>query len=517
MTGLGNVVLLLTLALGVVLFRRHPGHRLVIGTYVLGMLFLPEFGSTEFIEGVPRPIGFAGIKLTKPNAIALGLVLGSLLYDWRRWLAARPKWYDLPMLAWCLGPILTSVANSLVYDDPVSHYVPASGGFLSGTISLLDSSDLYDGVMRAVDFILLWGVPYLLARLYITDSQKLRELVFAIVIGASLYAPLCVLEMIVSPQLHRWVYGFHQHDFLQSIRFSGYRPMVFLEHGLAVGFWMVAGALAAAWLWTVGLLRSIPGPRGRRLNALWVVIPLCAVAVACKSTGALALGIVGFATLGLSWVVRRPIPVLVLLIVFPLYAFVRMEGSWDAQGVVGLTDDTVGADRGQSLEFRLQNEDLLIVKALERPLVGWGGWGRSRVHNDYGEAVTIADGLWIITLGERGLIGLVTLGLIFLLPVVRLLVRHGSKPWIEPQSAPTAVAAVIVSLFTIDCLLNAMINPIYVLLIGGLMGLPRDAVLPTPLDVGTQTRSRWRIRPFRNKSRILKDREHPASRVRNNS
>ncbi|MCE9567903.1 MAG: hypothetical protein K8U57_38375 [Planctomycetes bacterium] len=517
MIPLCNVALILTLALGVILFSRYPGHRLVIGAYVLGMLFLPELGSTEYIEGVPPPMSVAGIKLTKPNVIGLGLIIGSLLYDRRRWLPARPRWFDLPMIAWTVGPVLTSVTNSLLYEDPVSRYVPMSNGVLRNAVSLLDSSDLYDGILRSVDEVFLWGVPYLLARLYITDARKVSDLILAIIIGAALYAPLCLLEMVVSPQLHRWVYGFHQHDFLQSIRFNGYRPMVFFQHGLALGFWMMVGALSATWLWLVGPLRDVGIRRGRWVSGLWIVIPLCLTSLLCRSTGALALGFVGFGTLLLSRTISRPIPVLVLLCLPPLYAAARIEGSWDVQGIVAITGNTVGADRGQSLEFRLENEDLLIAKAIERPLVGWGGWGRSRVHDDYGEAVTIADGLWIITFGERGLIGLGTLGLVFLLPVIRLLVNHRSRPWTQPEGAALAVGAVILSLYTIDSLLNAMLNPVYILLAGGLAGLPRTET-PAPIsEVDTTPRRHWRVSPIRQAARILRTRERPASRVRRDS
>jgi len=512
MTALCNPVLLATVILGIILFRYYPGHRIVVGMYVLGVMLLPELGSAEFVENVPRPLGFAGVRLIKPNAIALGLIFGSLLSDRRRWLAAHPRWFDLPMLAWCLGPILTSVTNSLVYNDPVSRYVPLSSSVMGRTISLLDSSDLYDGFLRAIDVVLLWGVPYLLGRLYITDSQKIRELVIAVIAGTALYAPLCVVEMVASPQLHRWVYGYHQHDFLQSIRFDGYRPMVFMEHGLAVGFWMVAGALAATWLWTCGAWRYIT-VRGQCVNGLWLAIPLCVVAILCKSTGALTLGVVGFAALAVSWTMHRPLPVFMLLCVFPLYTLVRTEGSWDAREVVELTNDTVGADRGQSLEFRLQNEELLVVKALERPLVGWGGWGRSRVHGQYGEATTVADGMWIITLGERGLIGLVTLGLLLLLPLIMLLVKHRSQLWVDSGSAATAIAAVILGIYSIDCLLNAMVNPVYLLLGGAVMGLS-GIDTNTHTDMSKPPRTLWRIRPERKPTRVLVERERPAARVR---
>jgi hypothetical protein len=500
MIPLGYTALLAWVVLGVILFRYYPGHRLVVGMYVVGVLFLPEFGSTDYVEGVPRPLTVAGVQLTKPNAIALGLLAGSLLFDRRRWSAPRPRWFDLPMLAWCVGPAVSSVANSLIHSDPVSAYVPTSGGALGTATTWLVSSDLYDGVVRSLDVVVGWGVPYCLARLYITDSKKLGELVLCVVAGAVVYVPLCLLEMWVSPQLHRWVYGFHQHEFQQSIRFDSYRPMVFLEHGLAVGFWMVVGTLAAVWLWVTGPLRKVPYPGGH-VSGLWLVIPLVVTTVACKSTGALALGVLGFAVLALARAVRRPAPVLILLCIAPLYAVARTAGSWDGQVVVDLTHDIVGADRAQSLEFRLQNESLLVEKALERPLVGWGGWGRSRVYDQQGQPITIADGLWIVTLGERGLFGLVTLGFVLLLPVALLIVRHGSRPWTQPGLATAAVAAVILGLYSIDCLFNGMVNPVFILLVGGLIALPLHDPAPVPPDSADPSNT-WRVRGNQGPTRV---------------
>ena len=35
-------------------------------------------------------------------------------------------------------------------------------------------------------------------------------------------------------------------------------------------------------------------------------------------------------------------------------------------------------DRASSLQFRLDNEDELLARAMEQPLFGWGGWASTR-------------------------------------------------------------------------------------------------------------------------------------------
>ena len=58
------------------------------------------------------------------------------------------------------------------------------------------------------------------------------------VLGGLIYVPLCLFEVRMSPQLHNMVYGFAQHSFGQTVRGGGWRPMVFMQHGLAVGLFM---------------------------------------------------------------------------------------------------------------------------------------------------------------------------------------------------------------------------------------------------------------------------------------
>ena len=47
-----------------------------------------------------------------------------------------------------------------------------------------------------------------------------------IFIGGLVYAPLCLIEMRLSPQLHRWIYGYMANAFAHSVRGEGYKPTV---------------------------------------------------------------------------------------------------------------------------------------------------------------------------------------------------------------------------------------------------------------------------------------------------
>lgn len=424
-------------------FRPRRG---VLVTVLLGMLFLPELRE-EFALG---PFHFG-----KYHAISYAALLGALLFDSEHLLAGRPRLIDVPMILWCLCPIPSVLTN-----DP-----PPDG-----------SAALRDALAQTWGQIVTFGVPYLLGRVYFSDREGVRDLALGVVVAAAVYVPLCLFEARMSPQLHRMVYGYSQHSFAQTIRFGGYRPMVFLPHGLALGLFMTSAALIAAWMWWTGALTAETSPEhpdGKRRG--YLPLALVPTAVLLKSAGALALGFVGGCVLWLGratgwrgW--------LVLLAAAPaLYVSVRASGEWTGESVVAFVAENVEEDRARSLEFRLNNENLLVKKALDRPAFGWGGWGRNRVINEEtGRDQTVTDGLWVIALGDRGLVGLLALGAALLLPVLRFAALHPAEAWSARAVAPAAALAVVLALWSIDSLMNAMVLPVYLLIAGALAGLSPD-------------------------------------------
>ena len=97
-----------------------------------------------------------------------------------------------------------------------------------------------------------------MGRAYFGDFKGLRELATVLFIGGLIYIPLCLYEIRMSPQLHNTIYGFYQHDFVQTMRAGGWRPTVFLQHGLAVGLFMSVTSLIGAWLWYSMPSRTFP-------------------------------------------------------------------------------------------------------------------------------------------------------------------------------------------------------------------------------------------------------------------
>jgi hypothetical protein len=133
-------------------------------------------------------------------------------------------------------------------------------------------------------------------------------------------------------------------------------------------------------------------------------------------------------------------------------------------------------ERAQSLWTRIDNENILIEKALEKKIFGWGGWGRSRVYDDEGQDITITDGLWIIVFGKNGMFGLATLMTSILIPMVILIKLYKPDELFHQKVIPVTILSVLLGLYMIDSLLNAMINPIFMVASGGITGLAKESL-----------------------------------------
>ena len=205
---------------------------------------------------------------------------------------------------------------------------------------------------------------------------------------------------------------------------------------------------------------------------------------------ALALLFCGMMILWLSTRMRTRLILASFLFVGPVYVAIRVPNLWSGQQAVDLAESIVGKERAYSLNFRFVCENLLIARARQQPLLGWGGWGRSDAFFDantpYARMVP-TDGLWIIFFGTKGLVGLTCLYLTMVLPAGLFVRRFPPRLWADVRVAPASVAAVLLTLYTVDCLLNGFVNLIYITLAGGLVGIePKHLRLLAP-GSGKQT------------------------------
>lgn len=414
----------------IVLFAMLKPRHAVIAAYLFAWLFLPMAG--YHFSGIP--------SYTKITATAYAVLLGVILFDAARLMRYRISWVDIPVIVWCVVPFASSVTNGL---------------------------GAYDGVSVVFTQVMTWGVPYLMGRLYFSDLEGMRDLAVGIFIGGLIYMPFVLFEVRMSPRLHIWVYGFHQHEWRQTHRFGGWRPTVFMQHGLMVAMWMVITTMVGYWLWRTRAVLSI------HKVPMSLLVPAVAVtAVLCKSAGAVVLGLIGVAALTGTRMTKMKWGMAALVLLPVLYMGLRAPAIWDGSHLVEAVEAVpLLEDRSGSFQYRLDAEDILAAHALRQPVFGWGGWGRNRPARMGEDADSVAtDGLWVITLGQRGIVGLTAMTAVILLPMALFLWKLPVAAWWHPATSPAAVLAMVLLVWMIDSLFNAMFNPIYLLAAGGLSG-----------------------------------------------
>jgi len=106
----------------------------------------------------------------------------------------------------------------------------------------------------------------------------------------------------------------------------------------------------------------------------------------------------------------------ILCVLVLAYPAVRVMGLVPLDTLQSVTMDVFGEERTESLTFRIVHEDALMARGLDRPVFGWGKWGRSRIHNYDGQDTSVTDGLYIRLFGQRGAIALYAYMLILLAP-----------------------------------------------------------------------------------------------------
>jgi hypothetical protein len=326
-------------------------------------------------------------------------------------LARFPQGLDWLIVIRLLGTIGTVATN---LDE--LHY----GSWHVTTVFALKWQDLPSMIISEVTEVLM---PVVLGRAMMRSREDLRMSLHLLAAAGLVYAPFMLYEVRMSPMLHQLVYGYTAFTmWLQNVRQGGYRPTVFLGHGLVVAFLAFLAFSAAATLYAAGRRKMWGVSMGVVTLFLFVMI------VVCKSSAALI-----YAALFYVAVRRMSIPALgkltmVLSVIVVLYPVLRIQQIFPAKGLVELSN-SMSPERGESLQFRFDNEDVLAQKAIQRPIFGWGGYGRDRVYDpDEGRDITVQDGYWVIEFGARGYVGFFTFFLLLVAPVAYVMSRLSRVP-----------------------------------------------------------------------------------------
>ncbi|MCU0862442.1 MAG: hypothetical protein MUC36_01500 [Planctomycetes bacterium] len=439
MTALAHLALFGWIPLVLVAFLFLQPRVAVIAALAAGSLLLPVLSIP-----VPGPLDFG-----KPEVICAAVLIGIICFDPRRLLEYWPDAIDVFWFTWIAAGALSSLSNDL-------------GG--------------YDAFCVLLSRLLLWGVPYLVGVLYLGTRAGLCSMLWVLFLSGLAYVPLCLFEVRMSPQLHYMVYGMAQHAFDQTIRGGGYRPMVFMAHGLELSLWMGAATVAGYALWRTSATGRVQGFRLGPLVAL-VGVTL----VLCKSTGAIfltGLGLLLLSPLALPW-----LRLAVLLGMFA-YLLLRMFGDGALENLLFEVSSLVSEERAGSLKFRFDNEAILLDRAWQRPWLGAGGWNFGSLSDpETGEPIPVTtDSYWIIAMATSGFLGCVGLVGGFWSSVFRFevsVLRERLQPLVE-----LTAASVITLMILADSLVNAFIPPLYVAIAVGLTrAASGDGPVVAPLRV----------------------------------
>jgi hypothetical protein len=287
-------------------------------------------------------------------------------------------------------------------------------------------------------------LPFALAQRVFRDEKGLIEFFKVMSTAGLVYAPFMLFEVRMSPQLHNWLYGFYPSDFIQAMRAGGYRPIVFMKHGLSVAGWTLVCLICALALRRarIGTLRVSTGVR---LGIHWVMLILT------KSLGPFLYGLL--ATLFRFWSPKATARLAVFVIVLvSAYPVLRAQGIFPAAGIVHAAQ-MVSGDRAQSLAFRFDNEDVLLRHAMQRPWFGWGTFGRHHVYGWGGKQESVTDGQWIITLGTFGYVGHSLYFLFLFMPLLRFVRSYKRMP--QRARNLCSMLALLLTIFELDLLPNA--------------------------------------------------------------
>jgi len=425
------------------LFSKTSPARAAVYSVVGGVLFLP-------VISLPFPL----IPVyNKDAAIALSVLIGLAVsrFDGGH---ARLSRYDIPMIIWCvISPMATSLSNGL---------------------------GVQDGVASTLNALLEWGIIYWVGRRVFGSARSLRILSLALIVGGLAYVPLSLYEIRMSPQLSNTLYGFFPHVFAQHVRYGGYRPAVFMDHGLMLALWMAVSSTVTLWHWRVHSIRYVVG-----VPIHWVALALVVVAVLAKSAGAWFFLVLGAAT-AIYYKRTSSVRLFQLLIAAILsYLVARMANFVSVDQIIGWADRFFDLERVSSLAIRLQQEDLFGARAMQRPILGWG-WMDRAWPVDYVTGVRLVpmvDSLFVIVRGSRGLVGLISVFTAMLIGPWLVFSGYARKSSamresIQREGPDPIVLSLVVVFFMIDSLFNAMANPIYILTAGALVSYYRSFESP---------------------------------------
>lgn len=329
-----------------------------------------------------------------------------------------------------LAPILTSLGNGYELQTAavsIPGFYPLDGLKFAGRqlISLL---------------------PFFIGMRFLSNDYGRALLLKSLPTALTIYSIPMLFEVRMSPQLHQWVYGYFPTTFNQQIRAGGFRPVVFLSHGLEL-----------ALITTLAIIAAVIGAHARwrilRLPAGAVAAYLSVILYFCKSLAPIVYAVV-VAPIVLFTRPRFWVKISCAILLFvSAYPALRTSGVIPVQAIASAAN-FVSTDRSVSFQMRVRNEEALLSKANQKPFFGWGTWGRNRIFDrDTGQDISVTDGQWVIVLGTFGWFGYLCLFLLLTTAAFRSLRVVGKT--VTTSTIELGGLTLLLAVYVLDLLPNA--------------------------------------------------------------
>lgn len=255
-------------------------------------------------------------------------------------------------------------------------------------------------------------MPFAVGQMLVQSREDAVTFLRAYVLACLVYVPFMLWEGLMSPQLHRIVYGYHSLSFGHNVRGDGFKPVVLTASGLGLAMFQFVGLTAA-----LGLHRLRERIKPSISAGLAAAIIFFALSVS-RNVGVMFYAAVVIAVLLLTGPRAMTRLSWVLVLIFVTFPITRAKDWFPADDIIAYATSK-SPERAESLAMRFENEELLIEHTQHKPLWGWGSFGRNRRYDpDSGRDISVTDGEWAIHYSVRGAIGVTSWFWLMALPAL---------------------------------------------------------------------------------------------------
>lgn len=396
------LVFFLWIPISAIFFSQKAPHKAAFLAVIWGTMWLPELVAVNLPVLPP---------IDKHVLVGLCAFVGMFL-------TSKERWQKMRLLRGMQGFFFIFVIGNIgtAFTNPESFTFGGALAWEGGPrfpIVEIPPLPQKEAIAMTIQDFFMYVMPLGAGQMMVQSREDAIVFLKSFVFACLVYVPLMLWEGAMSPQLHRQVYGYYALNFAHNVRGDGYKPVIMMRSGLGVAMFEFVGLCGAILLARIKqrITPSIPA-------GLAAVAILFALAVSRN----VAVVVYAAAAIPVLWMMSARTQArigLVLGIVFLTFPITRAKGWFPADEIVQMATDMAGPDRASSLAFRFENEDILLEHTQEKPIFGWGSYGRNRRYDpETGMDISVTDGEWAIHYSVRGAFGAVGWFWLVALPIL---------------------------------------------------------------------------------------------------